>query len=104
VGLGGVLVEVLADVAIRTIPCRRAEVAAMLDQLKGAPILDGVRGRAGADKEALVEAILRLAQLLAEYPVIREIDLNPVAALPLGAGLLALDARVVVVVKGEVEP
>ena len=103
-GLGGVLVEVLADGAIRTVPCRRAEVLAMLDQLKGAPILDGVRGRVGADKEALVEALLRLAQLLEEYPRIREIDLNPVAALPPGAGLLALDARVVVGVVGEVEP
>ncbi|MBW1713727.1 MAG: acetate--CoA ligase family protein, partial [Deltaproteobacteria bacterium] len=57
---------------------------------------DGVRGRPGADKEALAEAVLRLARLLEENPRIKEIDLNPVKALPPGQGLVAVDARVVV--------
>ncbi len=95
IGLGGVFVEVLGDVALRIAPISERDAEEMLAELRGGRILDGLRGRPPADKEALVTAAVRLSSLLAAHPEIEEIDLNPVKVLPRGRGLLALDARVV---------
>jgi acetyltransferase len=93
VGLGGVLAEVLDDVAIRLAPIRRDEALAMLDDLRGARLLDGVRGRPGIDRAALAELIVALSCLGDARPDIVEVDLNPVIATPDGA--VAVDALVV---------
>ena len=98
--MGGVLTEVLDDVAIRLAPIGRAEAAIMLDELRGARLLDGVRGRAPVDRAAIVELIVGLSALVDARPDIVEIDLNPVIATPDGA--LAVDALVVVATEQEV--
>jgi len=93
VGLGGILAEVLDDVAIRLAPVGRAEALAMLDDLRGRRILDGVRGSPAVDRSAVADLIVGLSRLGAARADIAEVDLNPVIASPGGA--LAVDALVV---------
>jgi acyl-CoA synthetase (NDP forming) len=95
-GLGGVLVEVLGDVAFRVPPFRRADAKAMVDELKGRALLSGVRGRPAADVEALVDAIMSVQRLALDLASeVREVDINPLAVLSRGQGAIALDALVV---------
>jgi hypothetical protein len=78
VGLGGVLIEVLADVSLRALPVHPAEVVRMLGELRGSAILDGVRGRPPADRAAIAHAISSLARAaLALGPKLQTIELNP---------------------------
>ena len=93
VGLGGIFTEVLDDVSIRLAPVRHADALAMLDDLRGRRILDGVRGRPAIDRSAIADLIVALSLLGVERPDILEVDLNPVIASPIGA--LAVDALVV---------
>jgi acetate---CoA ligase (ADP-forming) len=94
VGLGGVLAEFLDDVAIRLAPIGEETAMGMLDDLRGAALLRGVRGRAGVDRAALARMLVALGDLGLERPDIVEIDLNPVIAGPRGS--IAVDALVVV--------
>jgi acyl-CoA synthetase (NDP forming) len=94
VGFGGVLTEVLDDVAIRLAPVGRAAAQGMLDDLRGAALLRGVRGRPPVDTVAVADLIVGLSSLAIARPDIVEIDLNPVVASPDGA--VAVDALVVV--------
>jgi acyl-CoA synthetase (NDP forming) len=93
VGLGGVLTEVLDDVAIRLAPVDRETALAMLAELRGVRLLDGVRGGAAVDRGAVADLIVALARLGEARPGIVEVDLNPVIASAEGA--LAVDALVV---------
>ena len=93
VGLGGVLTEVLDDVTIRLAPVPHDEALAMLDELRGARLLHGVRGRPPVDRDAVAELIVALSRLVIERDDLDEIDLNPVIASPDGA--VAVDALVV---------
>jgi acetate---CoA ligase (ADP-forming) len=93
VGSGGVLAEILDDVAIRLAPIGPATARTMLDELRIAPILDGARGRAPIDRSGLMDLIAGVARLGMDRPDILEIDLNPVVAHPGGA--VAVDALVV---------
>jgi acyl-CoA synthetase (NDP forming) len=93
VGLGGVLAEVLDDVAIRLAPVTNPIAQSMLDELRAAPLLAGARGRPAIDREAVVELIVALSILGTERQDLVEVDLNPVIASPDGA--LAVDALVV---------
>ncbi len=99
VGLGGVLVELLEDVAFRAAPIARADAQAMLESLKGYRLLAGFRGQAKADLAALVDLLVKVSELPANEPAIRELDLNPVRVLPAGKGLAILDARLVTATK-----
>jgi acyl-CoA synthetase (NDP forming) len=94
-GLGGIFVEVFEEVSLRVAPITRQEATEMIDQLRGAPILKGARGRKPADIPAVAEALLRLSQLLNDFPEIREIDLNPLRVFHENEGCRALDARVI---------
>lgn len=95
-GLGGVLVEVLEDVALRPLPIGRADAEAMVRELRGRRILDGVRGGPACDVPAIVEAILAVARLADEHrDAIAELDVNPLMVFPPGRGVKALDALVV---------
>ena len=94
-GLGGIFVEVFEEVSLRVAPITRQEATEMIDQLRGAPILKGARGRKPADIRAVAEALLRLSQLLNDFPEIREIDLNPLRVFHENEGCRALDARVI---------
>lgn len=94
VGLGGVFVEILEEVQVRVAPITRSEAVEMLENLRGYPILTGARGHKPADLDAIVDALLRLSQLLVDFPEIRELDINPLRVFSPGDGCLALDARV----------
>ena len=95
VGLGGIFTDVLDDVAIRLAPVPHDEAWAMLGELRGSRILDGVRGRPAVDRDAVARMVVALGALGVAHPDILEIDLNPVIASPHGA--TAVDALVVVV-------
>lgn len=96
-GLGGVLVEVLRDVAFRLIPLQPRDAREMLTELHGLPLLRGMRGRPGVSLRAVEELLLRVSQLIAQRPDIRELDLNPVLAYP--DRVLTVDARALVTVE-----
>ncbi|PXY19579.1 acetate--CoA ligase family protein [Prauserella muralis] len=93
-GLGGVLVEVLKDVTFRLAPLERAEARSMIDGIKAADVLRGARGTEPVDADALADVIQRVSQLVADFPEIREFDLNPVFAS--GSGAVAADIRILV--------
>ncbi len=92
-GLGGIYVEVLKDVAFRIVPVNKEEAHEMIREIKGSKILEGVRGEAPYDKENIVDKILRLSQLVMDFPVIKEIDINPYVVKHQGG--VALDARII---------
>jgi len=91
-GLGGVLVEVLKDITFRLAPATRADALAMLDGIGAAEILRGVRGAPAVNRDALASMIVNVSQLVADFPEVTELDLNPVFATPTGA--TAADVRV----------
>jgi acetate---CoA ligase (ADP-forming) len=93
VGLGGVFTEVLDDVAIRLAPVSIAVAGSMLDELRGARLLDGVRGGSPVDRAAVAALIAGLSRLAVERADLLEVDLNPVIASADGA--VAVDALVV---------
>ncbi|MFF5534152.1 acetate--CoA ligase family protein [Streptomyces cinerochromogenes] len=96
VGLGGILVEVLHDAAVRVPPFGEDQARAMLGELRGRALLSGVRGRPPADVDALVEVVLRVQRMALELGErIAELDINPLVVLPRGQGAVALDALVV---------
>ena len=92
-GLGGVLVEVLKDITFRLAPTSAQEATSMLDSIAAAQILRGVRGGKAVDRESLAAMIERVSALVADFPEISEMDLNPVFASERGA--TAADVRIV---------
>lgn len=95
VGLGGIATELFKDVVYRPAPIAEAEAAAMLDELKSAPLLRGFRGAPKADVPALAKLIARLSQLSAGLPQVSEIEVNPVMVHAEGEGVTILDALAV---------
>ena len=95
-GLGGVFVEILADVTLRIPPISAAEARRALESLKGAKVFVGARGAPPADIDALAQVAARLSWLAYDLrDDIVELDLNPVMVLPQGQGAFAVDALVV---------
>jgi acetyltransferase len=92
-GLGGVLVEILGDVAFRIVPVTEKDAAEMITEIRGARALHGVRGGKSADVAALRQLLVHVSDLVGERPEIGEMDLNPVIVYE--KGLLVVDARVV---------
>ena len=92
-GLGGVLVELLKDVAFRIVPLSQRDAEEMLHDIKGFPLLQGYRGTPAVNLHALSRILLTLSDFVANTPAIKEIDLNPVYAYDDGA--LAVDARLI---------
>jgi acyl-CoA synthetase (NDP forming) len=91
-GLGGILVEVLRDVSFRIAPFGRDEARRMMREIRGAALLDPMRGMPAADRPALEDVLLRIARLVTDCPEITELDVNPLMAMPVGA--VAADARI----------
>jgi acetate---CoA ligase (ADP-forming) len=97
VGIGGILAEAIDDVAIRLAPVSRAEAESMLDGLRGRRLLDPFRGRPGIDRSAVVDAIVRLGDLIVASPDVVEIDINPLIST--AGHTAAADALVVEIVR-----
>jgi len=96
VGLGGIHAEVLRDVAFAPAPIGPQEAQSLLGELKGAALLDGVRGAPPADRAALIELMASLSRFAADHAdLIEEIDLNPVIIHAQGQGLTVVDALIV---------
>ncbi|WP_393059790.1 acetate--CoA ligase family protein [Streptomyces sp. LN549] len=96
VGLGGVLVEVLHDAAVRVPPFGEDQARAMLGELRGRALLEGVRGGPPVDVDALVEVVLRVQRMALELgDDLSELDINPLMVLGRGQGAVALDALAV---------
>jgi acyl-CoA synthetase (NDP forming) len=96
VGLGGIHVEVLKDVAFAPVPLGLDEALELVGQLKGAALLDGARGEPPADRAALAELMAALSRFAADHAdIIQEIDLNPVIVHPAREGLTVVDALIV---------
>jgi acyl-CoA synthetase (NDP forming) len=94
IGLGGIFVEVLEEVSLRVAPITHHEAMEMIDELRGAPILKGARGHKPSDLPAVADALLRLSQLLVDFPEICELDINPLRVFKEKDGCRALDARI----------
>ncbi|MFH0925988.1 MAG: acetate--CoA ligase family protein [bacterium] len=92
-GMGGIYVEVLKDVSFRIAPVSVEEAASMIREIRLYPLLRGIRGEKTVDIEAIEEAILRLSQLVIDFPELIEADINPLIVRGKGEGSVALDAR-----------
>jgi acyl-CoA synthetase (NDP forming) len=92
-GLGGVLVEVLKDVAFRVVPLDARDARQMVHEIKGYPLLEGYRGQDPADVAKLEQLLLKVSAFVEAHPEVAELDLNPVFAYKDGA--IAVDARIV---------
>ena len=93
-GMGGIMVEVLKDVAFYLAPLTSEEAKQMLLNTKTYHILKGVRGQEGVDIEAIAEGLQRVSQLVTEFPEIKEMDINPYVVGAPGTTPIAVDARI----------
>jgi acyl-CoA synthetase (NDP forming) len=95
VGLGGVLTEIYQDIAIRVLPIDRRIAGEMLQELKCFPMLDGFRGAAVCDREALIDIMVGLSDMMRDNGAsIAEVEINPVLVRPVGQGAVIVDALV----------
>jgi acyl-CoA synthetase (NDP forming) len=95
-GMGGIFVELYQDVALRACPITEHDAREMLQEVKGARLLEGFRGQPAADVEALIHLMVRVSHLGIQCEQeIREMDLNPLLVLPRGQGVRAADALIV---------
>jgi acyl-CoA synthetase (NDP forming) len=92
-GLGGIFAEVLRDVVFRLAPLSHQDALDMVHEVKGYPLIAGLRGQAACDQEALVALLLAVSKLIVEHTEIKELDLNPVRLYE--RSLSVLDARVI---------
>ncbi len=95
-GLGGIFVEMLKDVTFRLAPLMENDVREMIGEIKSAKLLKGMRGLPALDTDAIVDCVLRIGLLVTDFPQIKELDINPLLALPIGQGVKVLDARIVI--------
>ncbi|MCM8757403.1 MAG: acetate--CoA ligase family protein, partial [Candidatus Omnitrophica bacterium] len=93
-GLGGVLVELMKDVTFRVIPITSSDIEEMLEEVRGIKLLRGFRNTPPGDIEAVKDVLLRVSCLVEDFPVIKELDINPLMVFPQGKGVLAVDARI----------
>ena len=93
-GMGGIYVEVLKDVTFRLAPVTDREADDMIDSIKTKKLLEGVRGEKPADRKKLSELVQRLSALIADFPEIKELDMNPVLVMQQGKGCKVLDVRI----------
>lgn len=91
-GIGGIFVELLKDVIFKIAPVTNLEAQDMLSSIKAASLLDGIRGEKGVNKDGVIEVIQRTSQLITDFPMIQEMDLNPIIAYE--DEVVAVDARI----------
>ena len=92
-GLGGIHVEIMADVQFRVTPLTDRDAADMVRAIRGYRLLEGYRGHPPADIKAIEEVLLRVSLMVERLPEIEELDMNPIFALPPGKGCRVVDAR-----------
>jgi acetyltransferase len=92
-GLGGIYVEALKDVTFRVAPIGQREANEMLGEIRAIRLLRGVRGEKPSDMAAIADTVLRISQLVTEFPEIVEMDINPLMVFEAGKGALAVDMR-----------
>ncbi|OGI16072.1 acetyl-CoA synthetase [Candidatus Micrarchaeota archaeon RBG_16_49_10] len=92
-GMGGIYTEVLKDTSFRVVPISRRDAIEMIEETKAYQMLKGLRGKKAADIDALADVLVKVSKLLEESIEVKELDLNPVFAMPDGA--VAVDARIV---------
>jgi acetyl coenzyme A synthetase (ADP forming)-like protein len=93
-GLGGIYVEILADVCFRVTPLTDQDAQEMVRGIRGYRLLEGYRGHPPADIKAIEEVLLRVSRMVEDIPEIRELDFNPIFALPPGQGCSVVDVRI----------
>ncbi len=96
-GLGGIFVEILKDVQFRLSPLSQEDAGEMIRSIKGYPVLSGTRGEKPADIDSLADILQRLSHLASDFPVIDEMDLNPVLVFEKEKGAVVVDARMKIV-------
>ena len=94
-GLGGIYVEALRDVAFRIAPFSRDEAREMMREIRSFNLLRGVRGEPPSDIEASTDTLLKLSQLVTDFPEIVEMDINPLMVFEEGKGVMGIDMRLV---------
>src|SRR3990172_5674843 len=94
-GLGGIYVEILKDVSFRIAPFSRREAESMLQEIRARALLEGARGEPPVDRQSLVEGLLRVGQMVHDFPEIAEMDINPFIVYPARGGGVAIDARLI---------
>ncbi|HMO58515.1 MAG TPA: acetate--CoA ligase family protein, partial [Roseiflexaceae bacterium] len=94
-GLGGIYVEVLQDVAFRLAPISREEAREQIRSIRTLPLLQGVRGEPPADLHAAEDVLLRVSQMVTDFPEIVEMDINPLIVYNQGEGATVVDARII---------
>lgn len=92
-GLGGIYVEVLKDVSFRIAPVSRREASTMVSEIKTNALLKGARGEKPVDIDSIIDGISRLSGFVTDFPIVRELDINPLVVMEKGA--VALDARII---------
>lgn len=95
-GLGGILVELMADIAFRICPITPRDAREMISELRAAPLLNGWRGGIAASRKAMVDALMHIGGpggLMMSLPDVAELDINPLIVSENGA--VAVDARIV---------
>ncbi|HEU4993618.1 MAG TPA: acetate--CoA ligase family protein [Gemmatimonadaceae bacterium] len=101
-GLGGIFVEALHDVVFRIAPLAMRDARAMVNGVRGAAVLRGLRGMPPVDRDALIDALRRVSQLAVDFPEIAELDVNPLLAFE--HRLVAVDCRIVLQTTPESSP
>jgi len=94
-GLGGIFVEIFRDVSFRVAPFSKGDALEMISSIKAYPLLTGARGKSKKDLSALADALVRLSYLAADFPQIRELDINPMIVLEEGKGCFVADVKIV---------
>jgi acetyltransferase len=92
-GLGGTYVEFLKDVSFAVAPITEAEAKHMVSSIKTYPLIAGVRGEAASDIDSIVRTLLKVSQLVTDFPEILEFEINPLMVMPEGQGCVAMDIR-----------
>jgi acetyltransferase len=95
-GLGGIYVNFLKDVSFSLAPISRLEASSMIFDTKAYTLLRGIRGEKPSDIESVEEVLLRISQLVTEFPEIEELDINPLLVYGKGKGSLALDVKITI--------
>jgi acetyltransferase len=95
-GLGGIFVEVLKDVTFRVAPVNKSQIEQMLTEIRGAPMLTGVRGELPRDRKALVDVLYQYAIMISDLAdEVSETDANPILVYEEGKGVKVVDARII---------